>query len=57
MPRMRSDAVARTADLIAKAYESVHQAVMAPESGYADLQGSEILKHSPAQVRTVLGAP
>uniref|UniRef100_A0A383VY11 Conserved oligomeric Golgi complex subunit 6 n=1 Tax=Tetradesmus obliquus TaxID=3088 RepID=A0A383VY11_TETOB len=54
-PRLRGDAVARVASLLVAAYEQVHSLLDDPTAGYAEQGGSSSVKHSPAQVRTILG--
>mmetsp|Transcript_20960 Transcript_20960/g.45865 ORF Transcript_20960/g.45865 Transcript_20960/m.45865 type:complete len:707 (+) Transcript_20960:171-2291(+) len=54
-PRTRADAVSRVARSLVEAYEMVHSALDDPTSGYLEQGGSSAVKHSPAQVRTILG--
>lgn len=55
MPRIRADAVARVARSLAEAYELVYSCVEDPNNGYLEQGGAGAIKHSPAQVRTILG--
>ncbi|KAF6250612.1 component of oligomeric golgi complex 6 [Scenedesmus sp. NREL 46B-D3] len=54
-PRLRGDAVSRVASLLVAAYVQVHGLLDDPTAGYAEQGGSSAVKHSPAQVRTILG--
>lgn len=54
-PRTRADAVARVAKSLVDAYEMVYNVMDDPTSGYAEQGGSTAIKHTPAQVRTILG--
>ncbi|KAI8473219.1 MAG: component of oligomeric golgi complex 6 [Monoraphidium minutum] len=54
-PRLRAEAVARVASSLADAYELVYTTLGDPKSGYPDAGGAAGIKHTPAQVRTVLG--
>jgi hypothetical protein len=45
----------RVASLLVAAYEQVHGLLDDPTAGYAEQGGSGMVKHSPAQVRTILG--
>ena len=55
-PRLRADAVARIAQSLAEAYETVYSAVTDPANGYTQQQGaSAALEHGPENVRMILG--
>uniref|UniRef100_A0A7S0RHC7 Conserved oligomeric Golgi complex subunit 6 n=1 Tax=Chlamydomonas leiostraca TaxID=1034604 RepID=A0A7S0RHC7_9CHLO len=54
-PRTRSDVVQRIARSLAEAYETAYGALDDPLSGYLAQGGSSAVKHTPAQVRTILG--
>ncbi|KAF8056126.1 COG6 [Scenedesmus sp. PABB004] len=54
-PRLRGDAVARVAASLVAAYEEVHALLDDPTAGYAEAGGSAAVRHTPAQVRTILG--
>ncbi|GBF95228.1 hypothetical protein Rsub_07943 [Raphidocelis subcapitata] len=54
-PRLRGEAVARVASSLAEAYELVYSTLADPASGYVEAGGAAGVKHTPAQVRTVLG--
>lgn len=54
-PRTRSDLVQRIAQSLTEAYEMVYAALDDPLSGYMAQGGSAMVKHTPAQVRTILG--
>lgn len=55
VPRTRADAVMKIASSLADAYEMVYCALDNPTCGYLEQGGSSGVKHSPAQVRTILG--
>ena len=57
VPRVKADASARVARALADAYEAVYQVLMDPQHGYeaAATQTSDAVKHTPLQVRTILG--
>ena len=57
VPRVKADASARVAHALAEAYEAVYQVLMDPQHGYsaAAAQASDVVKHTPLQVRTILG--
>ena len=55
-PRLRAEAVARIAQSLAEAYETVYSAVADSANGYTEQQGaSAALEHSPENVRMILG--
>lgn len=55
-PRLRADAVARIAQSLAEAYETVYAAVADSANGYAEQQGvAAALEHTPENVRMILG--
>ena len=55
-PRLRADAVARIAQSLAEAYETVYAAVADSANGYAEQPGvSTALEHTPENVRMILG--
>eukprot|EP00878_Enallax_costatus_P013888 GHUV01014523.1.p1 GENE.GHUV01014523.1~~GHUV01014523.1.p1 ORF type:complete len:522 (+),score=161.40 GHUV01014523.1:61-1626(+) len=54
-PRLRGEAVSRVAASLVDAYEQVYRLLDDPTAGYAELGGSSMVKHTPAQVRTILG--
>jgi hypothetical protein len=43
------------ANSLVSAYEAVYNLLDDPTAGYAEQGGSAVVKHSPAQVRTILG--
>lgn len=45
----------RVANSLVSAYEAVYNLLDDPTAGYAEQGGSAVVKHSPAQVRTILG--
>ncbi len=45
----------RVAAALVDAYEQVYKLLDDPAAGYAELGGSSAVKHTPAQVRTILG--
>ena len=56
VPRLRADAVSRVTRSLADCYELVFSVVEDPRSGYLEQGGAAAIKHTPAQVRTILGA-
>ena len=55
-PRQRTDAVARIAQSLAEAYETVFCAVADSANGYTEQQGSSVaLEHTPENVKMILG--
>lgn len=54
-PKVRSESAQAVAQGIADRYQEVYQAVERRESGYAGQGGSKMIKHTPAQMRTILG--
>jgi hypothetical protein len=57
VPRVKAEASARVAHALADAYEAVYQVLMDPQHGYlaAASETSDVIKHTPLQVRTILG--
>ena len=55
VPLIKADAVQRSLTALADAYEQVYTTLMAPESGYPAAEVGYVVKHTPAQVRTLLG--
>lgn len=55
VPLIKAEAVQRSLTALADAYEEVFNALMAPESGYTVAEVGQVVKHTPAQVRTLLG--
>jgi hypothetical protein len=45
----------RVANSLVTAYEAVFNLLDDPTAGYAEQGGSAVVKHSPSQVRTILG--
>jgi hypothetical protein len=45
----------RVANSLVSAYEAVFGLLDDPTAGYAEQGGSAVVKHTPAQVRTILG--
>ena len=57
MPRIRSIAVSQVSATLANAYAFVYENVSNPDSGYReDPQMEATLRHSPDEIRTILGA-
>ena len=53
---MKADASARVARGLADAYEALYQVLTDPQHGYAAAAESrDAVKHTPLQVRTILG--
>jgi hypothetical protein len=55
VPRLRADAVARVCRSLLECYEMVYNMIEDPRSGYLEQGGANVVKHTPAQVRTILG--
>lgn len=55
VPLIKAEAVQRSLTALADAYEEVFDAFMAPDSGYPAADVGNVVKHTPAQVRTLLG--
>jgi hypothetical protein len=55
VPKLRAEAVGRVARSLVETYELVYSALEDPSSGYLAQGGAAGVKHSPAQVRTILG--
>ena len=52
---MKAEASARVAHALADAYEAVYQVLMDPQHGYLASDSSDVIRHTPLQVRTILG--
>ncbi|GLC43979.1 hypothetical protein PLESTB_000216400 [Pleodorina starrii] len=55
VPRLRADAVSRVCRSLLECYELVYTTIEDPRSGYLEQGGASVVKHTPAQVRTILG--
>lgn len=55
LPKLRSEAVLRVGRSLVSTYELVYAALEDPASGYLASGGAAGVRHSPAQVRTILG--
>ncbi|GFR52692.1 hypothetical protein Agub_g15319 [Astrephomene gubernaculifera] len=55
VPRLRADAVSRVCRSLLESYELVYGTIEDPRSGYLEQGGAAAVKHTPAQVRTILG--
>lgn len=55
VPRLRADTVLRVARSLADCYTMVVSVIEDPQSGYLEQGGVTAVKHTPAQVRTILG--
>ncbi|EFJ50082.1 component of oligomeric golgi complex 6 [Volvox carteri f. nagariensis] len=55
VPRLRADAVSRVCRSLLESYEVVYNTIEDPRSGYLEQGGASVVKHTPAQVRTILG--
>ncbi len=55
VPLIKTEAVQRSLTALADSYEEVYNVLMAPESGYSTAEVGQVVKHTPAQVRTLLG--
>ena len=54
--KLRAEIVAKVAQSLAEAYETVYSAVADPANGYSQSRGvSQALVHSPDDVRMILG--
>nr|ATB19476.1 putative COG7 [Callitropsis funebris] len=53
VPQLRTEVGSRVARALAEAYELVYNAVLNPENGYQEPKA--MLRHSPDQIRTILG--
>nr|ATB19485.1 putative COG7 [Juniperus microsperma] len=53
VPQLRTEVGSRVARALAEAYELVHNAVLNPKNGYQEPKA--MLRHSPDQIRTILG--
>lgn len=47
--------VCRVSNSLVSAYEAVYELLDDPTAGYAEQGGSAVVKHTPTQVRTILG--
>ena len=54
-PLLKAEAVQRSLAALAVAYDGVFQGVSDPGSGYAPAEVAQSLRHTPDQVRTLLG--
>lgn len=55
-PRVKADASARVARGLADAYEALYHVLTDPQHGYSTAaDASDAVKHTPLQVRTILG--
>ncbi|KAJ9507813.1 hypothetical protein QJQ45_019281, partial [Haematococcus lacustris] len=54
-PRLRAEACTRVGQALAEAFESVYAALDDPTTGYAEQGGSASVRHTPGQLRTILG--
>ena len=55
VPRLRAEAIQRVLRALADAYATVHAAIEDPASGYQAAEVAQAVRHSPAQVATLLG--
>lgn len=55
VPLLKAEAVQQSLTALADAYGEVYLALMDPESGYSAEQVAQAVRHTPAQVRTLLG--
>lgn len=55
VPRLRAEASQRVLGAVAGAYAEVHDALLDPASGYPAAGVRAAVKHSPAEIRTLLG--
>lgn len=55
VPRLKAEAIQRVLQSLADAYAAVHAALTDPGSGYPAAEVAEAVRHTPAQVRTLLG--
>jgi len=55
VPRLRADAGRRVAEAVGNAYEVVFRALLDPANGYSAGGRSVAVKHTPDQIRTILG--
>ncbi|KAK3029737.1 hypothetical protein RJ639_038014 [Escallonia herrerae] len=53
VPKLRSEACAQVARLLAEAYELIYKAIMDPKNCYPDPKS--LARHPPDQIRTILG--
>lgn len=54
-PVIKADASQRSLKLMAKAYEDVYNSLLDPSNGFSGPELSSALRHTPAQVQTLLG--
>lgn len=55
VPLVKAEASARVLAALADAYGEVHEALVDPGSGYPAAEVAAAVRHTPAQVRTLLG--
>ncbi|KAG2497264.1 hypothetical protein HYH03_004848 [Edaphochlamys debaryana] len=55
VPRLRADAVSRVCRSLLESYELVYSTVEDPTAGYVEQGGTAAIKHTPQQVKTILG--
>ena len=55
MPRAKAEAMQRVLTALADSYAGVHEALLDPASGYPPDEVAAAVRHTPAQVRTLLG--
>ncbi|KAI7838109.1 hypothetical protein COHA_008117 [Chlorella ohadii] len=55
VPRLKAEAIQRVLQALADAYATVHAALNDPASGYPAAEVADAVRHTPAQVRTLLG--
>jgi hypothetical protein len=53
---VRADAIQRVLVRLSEAYATVHAALEDPASGYQAAEVAQAVRHTPAQVATLLGA-
>lgn len=54
-PLLKAEAVQRSLTALAKAYSEVYEAVTDPACGYAPAEVAQLVRHTPDQVKTLLG--
>ena len=55
MPKAKNRAVVEVARSLGDAYAEVYGALMDPSSGYPEQEVLQAIKHTPQQVKTLLG--
>ncbi|KAI3423947.1 hypothetical protein D9Q98_009781 [Chlorella vulgaris] len=55
VPRLKAETIQRVLQALADAYATVHAALLDPANGYPAAEVAEAVRHTPAQVRTLLG--